>query len=276
MGRITSPAIYDALRERYCAPQYALFYEVANGTGSNIRRYCDALAMSLFPSRGLHMHGFEVKVSKQDWRRELDNPHKAEEGIFKFCDHWWIVTPAGLVDKAELPPTWGLLELQVSGDLLKGTYKAALRQAVAAPKLEAQQMSRSFIAALLRRADEANTGRIERAVRERVEKQTSGIKTEIEDRVKERRSTAERKLEKIEAIERQLGMSLSDYEVHEGYGRILKAIDTLGLTRGGWRSWDALLKSAEDFIAKLKAAQAEFDAAAPEVPAPEQAKGKAA
>ena len=105
-----STEIYAALRARYCAPEHALFFEVANGTGSNIRRYADAVAMNLFPSRGLTLSGFEVKVSKHDWRRELKSPHKAEEGIFKYCDHWWVVAPSGIVGKDELPSTWGLLE----------------------------------------------------------------------------------------------------------------------------------------------------------------------
>ena len=269
MRRIESPAIYDALRLRYGAPQYALFLEVANGTGSNIRRYCDALAMSLFPSRGLDLHGFEVKVSKQDWKRELANPHKVEEGIYKFCDCWWIVAPQGIVVRDELPKTWGLLELQPY-DPAKPKLKPALRQVVAAPTLKPQQMSRSFIAALLRRADEANSAIIERAVREQVDERTQGIQQRIQAGVDERTRHLRERLAIVEAIERQLGISLTDYSAHEGYGRILKALDAIGITRTAWRGLGTLRQSAEALVKHIDGALAEFDAVAPSVPAPKE------
>lgn len=269
MSRIDSPAIYDALRLRYCAPQYALFMEVANGTGSNIRRYCDALAMSLFPSRGLDMHGFEVKVSKRDWQRELMNPAKVEEGIYKFCDYWWVVAPQDVVQRDELPKTWGLLELQPY-DPAKPKLKPALRQVMAAPELKPQPMSRSFIAALLRRADEANSRIIDRAVREEVAERTKDFNERVEARVSQRLQGLDELREKVEGIERQLGVSLTDYAAHDGYGRILKALDSLGIARQSWRPLEGLRKSAEDLIEKLDAAFAAFDEVAPNVPAPKK------
>ena len=33
-------------------------------------RYADAIAMNLWPSRGLAVHGFEIKISRGDWQRE--------------------------------------------------------------------------------------------------------------------------------------------------------------------------------------------------------------
>lgn len=266
---IDSRAICDALRERYCAPEYALFFEVANGTGSNIRRFADAMAMSLFPSRGLTMHGFEVKISRSDWRRELDNPHKAEEGNFKYCDHWWIVTPPGIVQSGELPATWGHLELKTTGDLERGQVQK-LHIKSQAPRLEAQPMTRSFIAAFLRRADESNSA----FIRRQVDEQTRGIRdqlakisadneTAIRDAVEERTASHRKLLEKVRAFEEQSGINISHpYSVTPGGARLIKAMLAAGYAdtyRGLAKLASHLSKAAEGIGTHL----AEFDALAP-------------
>lgn len=253
--RGNSPAIYAALRERFCAPEWALFFEVANGTGSNIRRYADAVAMNLFPSRGLTLDGFEVKISRSDWQRELKNPRKVEDGVFKYCDHWWVVAPAGLIDKAALPPTWGLLEL---------LEKGSLRQAVAAPRLNPVELSRNFIAALLRRASEADEGVVERLVRKRVEDRTAGVEKEIERRVADRMRLAEIKLKTVEDIEAQLGMKLTDWSAHDGYGRLMRAIDATGISKS-WGGLRTLAQTLGAMSQTLETHIAEFDAIAPEL-----------
>lgn len=138
--RLKSEDVRALLRRRYAAPEWALIEEVRNGTGyTKETRYADAIAMSVWPSRGLDIHGFEIKVSKQDWKNELRNPKKSA-AIQKYCDRWWIVAPKGIVDPSELPPTWGLIlatpqRLLISKD---------------APKLNPVALDRSFVASMLR------------------------------------------------------------------------------------------------------------------------------
>lgn len=72
---MNADAIRHALRQKFPAQEYALFFEVRSATGFPGRlRSADALAMSLWPSRGLELHGFEIKVSLQkvltDFERE--------------------------------------------------------------------------------------------------------------------------------------------------------------------------------------------------------------
>jgi len=50
----------------------------------------------LWPSRGLHLMGFEIKAGRGDWLRELKDPGKAE-GIAAYCDQWWVVAPAEVI-----------------------------------------------------------------------------------------------------------------------------------------------------------------------------------
>ncbi len=80
------------IREKFPLPAFALFTNVRNktGYGGGPERYADAIAMSLYPSRGLELHGFEFKSSRSDWVAERDNPEKAE-AIAGYCDRWWLV-----------------------------------------------------------------------------------------------------------------------------------------------------------------------------------------
>jgi hypothetical protein len=139
--RLTESDLYRMIEARYMAPEWACFPQVPSATGAAHRRIADAVAMSLWPSRGLAVHGFEIKVNKRDLLNELANPSKAE-GIGKFCDYWWLVVTSGLADGLVLPETWGLLE-ESSGKLVIKKQPE---------KMESQPLTRGFVASLLRRA----------------------------------------------------------------------------------------------------------------------------
>jgi hypothetical protein len=142
---MTEQDLVVMLRKRYPIPAWAMLTQVRNSTGFARRvRTADALVMALFPSRGLELHGFEIKCSRVDWMSELNNPAKAES-IQRYCDRWWlVVADKKIVGKGELPPTWGLL-------LPRGRV---LKAEVAAPKLKPIQIDRLFLAALLRKVTE--------------------------------------------------------------------------------------------------------------------------
>lgn len=110
---------------RFAAPEYATAFEVRNATGFNRQpRYADAIAFSLFPSRGLTIHGMEVKVARSDWVKELKTPHKAE-AIAGHCDYWsLVVSEPDIIKEGELPSTWGLMIPDPKGGGLR-TVKAA-------------------------------------------------------------------------------------------------------------------------------------------------------
>lgn len=142
---ITSSDIEDSLRTRFCPPEYAFIPQVRNGTGyGRDVRTADALAMGLWPSRGLHLNGFEIKVGRGDWLSELKKPAKAEE-IAQYCDFWWIVAPKDIVKLEELPALWGLM-------VLHGNTIRIIKQAPQLPSPIA--IDRLFLAAILRKAQE--------------------------------------------------------------------------------------------------------------------------
>lgn len=142
---MSTQALRAALRKRCPAPGWALLEEVRESVGHGSKRSADAIAMTTWESRGLELHGFELKASRADWLRELASPEKCEP-ITRFCDRWWIVaSDASIVLDGELPPAWGLLVLR--GKVLQTVTEAPKREAVPAP-------DRGFLAALLRRATE--------------------------------------------------------------------------------------------------------------------------
>lgn len=139
----TEADVLAALRKRYCPPEWAFLDHVANATGGLARRTVDGMAMNLYPSRGLTVHGFEVKCHRSDWLREKRAPDKADP-VARYCDFWWIVAgDTSVVKDGELPDGWGLIELHPRG----------LIQATAAVKREdVQPLDRYFMAAMLRKA----------------------------------------------------------------------------------------------------------------------------
>ena len=68
--------IRAAMSKRWAAPEWAIMWEVAEGTGARGGRYADAVMMSLWPSRGLELHGVEIKISRADWKREAFDPQR--------------------------------------------------------------------------------------------------------------------------------------------------------------------------------------------------------
>lgn len=150
MGETWNEAMVAAvLQKKYGKPEFAFLRQVRNATGYQQRtRTADALSMGLWPSRGLHLHGFEIKVSRSDWAHELKQPGKAEE-IARYCHFWWLAVPdAAIVKDGELPMPWGLLECK------SGTPRV-VKQAPFTEKPQPPTME--FFASLMRSVSEDDT-----------------------------------------------------------------------------------------------------------------------
>jgi hypothetical protein len=138
---VTTAELTMALAERYSGDAWAFLPQVRSSVGYAERtvRTADALAMGLWPSRGLELHGFEIKCERADWIKELNNPAKADK-ICRFCDRWWLVANEGIVQPGELPATWGLLCPRGNKLVCKTEPN----------KCEAEPMTRLFLAAMIR------------------------------------------------------------------------------------------------------------------------------
>ena len=213
---MNTPEVEKLLRERYAAPAFAFLEQVPNATGMNTSRFCDALAMSLWPSRGIHLSGFEIKVSRTDWLKELKDPSKAEE-ICGFCDYWWIVAGSpDIVREGELPSTWGLLV----------TDAGTLKEKVKAPLLEARPYTKNFLASVLRRATEQITNsaihlkEIKQAHEEGYARGVKQGKQSLEWANEEMGKIKER----VEIFERVSGVRIQGYAPIEPIGNAVRAV----------------------------------------------------
>lgn len=106
-------------------------------------RRCDLLRIGMWASRGTGIDVHEIKVSRSDWLRELDDPAKAE-AWWPYCNRFWVVAPPGIVARPELPDGWGLLELPSRGRRFKAVVPAASKEA---------KLTVPLMVELLRRAD---------------------------------------------------------------------------------------------------------------------------
>lgn len=147
--------VFEGLRSVFPEGAYVLLPQVRNQTGfSRVVRTADALAVSCWPSRGLYLTGVEIKVSVSDYKAELRDPAKSAE-IQRFCRYWYVAAPAGIVPEAELPDTWGLIE--VSRVVGKMTSKVVRK----APVLEADDPTMALVAAIVRCVQDVTVPRFE-------------------------------------------------------------------------------------------------------------------
>lgn len=142
---LTAADVEIRLAKKFAAPEYAFLPQLNQGTGSHAGRRADAVAMSVWPSRGLHLNGFEIKVARGDFLNELKQPAKAE-AIQRYCHFWWLVTDKDVVRDGDLiPHNWGWMEV----------FGVGLTVKKQAPLLTPEEWSVPFVASLLRGANEA-------------------------------------------------------------------------------------------------------------------------
>lgn len=216
----TEASMYRLLADYVCkdsgnGPSAVIAPSVRSAAGFDARRTIDAVALGLWPSRGMLLDGYEIKVSRSDWLRELKNPAKAEEFAGLVDRLWLVVSDAAIVKDGELPDGWGLLVK--SGERLRAKVKA---QRLTTGKDLPSRFGRSFLVPLLR-AMNAVPPDMREALREEAERQVSSqAQYEAEELAKLR--------EQVEAFEKGAGIKiatwrLDDAETVEERGRAFAA-----------------------------------------------------
>lgn len=209
--------IRAALSRKFAAPEYALFFEVGDATGGRARRWADAVSMSLWPSRGLSLSGYEIKVARNDWVKEMKQPAKAE-AIAQYCTQWWMVTAPGIIREGELPELWGHFELHSNG----------LRVIKPAPITEAAPITPQFLAALLRRACELDRKIDREAIEKAIARDEAATKKRIDDEIEWRTRRGEERAkeaeQKLQAIYDACGLAPEEVKRMFGGGDFARAV----------------------------------------------------
>ncbi len=145
----TERSVLDCLQRRYGERygngyRWAYAEHIRSGPGFiDGKRVADAIAIDCWESKGLEVHGHEVKVSRSDWLSELKKPEKAE-AFRPYVNRWWLVVPDTSIVRDDLPDGWGLM---LAYPETRGGGTRVIRQA---PRLSPEPMPRGLIATLMR------------------------------------------------------------------------------------------------------------------------------
>lgn len=150
----------DLIRRRYegdgteqqMSRSHVVIEEVAPGTGwAGAQRWADVLALSVWPSKGLTLDGFEIKASRADLKRELANLTK-HQAVARYCDTWTLVAWDESVLVDGIPDHWGITLTQ------DGEHARELVVTRKPTPREPEPWPRSFVCSLVRNASEQSPG----------------------------------------------------------------------------------------------------------------------
>lgn len=136
---------------------YAKYGQAEDNAGQSI----DAWAMNTWPSSRYERIAYEVKVDKQDFKREIENPAKRAAAL-DFSNRYYFVVPETMLDRAKTltgdqvvdPPT--ILGIPIPDEcgllVLRGKRLITL---VPAPRHDGAPPTWGFLASIMRRAQHA-------------------------------------------------------------------------------------------------------------------------
>jgi hypothetical protein len=185
------------------------------GTGAGSR--ADALYVGFTSTSGRLLVGHELKVSRADWRRELDLAGKADFWADN-CHQWWIVAPGPeVVPKEEIPHGWGLLYPGKSKTRMQVIVKAETRPHV----VPSWQAVRSIMARLdtLRAASDAQVHRAALEKARQVAKDEADARAAYEGR-KALTPEQDEKLQAFDRIEQLLQTKIKAFTWKESTAQI--------------------------------------------------------
>lgn len=145
---LTEADIILILKDVYEKSGCVVIPKVPDATGYGKVRTADAIILSCWPSRGLSATGVEIKTSRSDLMRELQQPEKAES-IARYMDMWILcVSNEKVYDGLEalIPKPWGIV--------IVGSGNTKIKTVREAEKMDADTWGRDFCCALVRQASQ--------------------------------------------------------------------------------------------------------------------------
>ncbi len=251
--KLTTPGLQDLLAAKYPRDRYALFFDVPDNVGTNQRRRADAIAVGCWNSVGHLVEGFELKVSRSDWLREVSSVNKSDPFIER-CDRWWLVTSSPTIAKLEeVPACWGWMAATKGGLRVQ-------RPAARLPQ-DDDRLNRLFVIGLLRKLQESLTNSPE--VRQLVESVRKDAESRLDERVQSAVSRISRSATeaeaRIEKFEKAAGFKLEDWRFGKA-GTVIRQLSELSY-KGEWRTalaeeLQSQEKALTTHLEHLRAAQA--------------------
>jgi hypothetical protein len=245
---------HELLAAKFTRPHFITLFEVRDSTGFDSTRSADAIAISLYGSRGREINGFEIKVSRSDWLRELKAPEKAEE-IGKFCDYFWLVTStADVANLDEIPAPWGWMVAR--GSRLKVLKKAE--------RLTPVPLDRPMLCSLLYATRKQALAEMEAVIEERAEKQAAVLfgekKGEIENDARMMHHEAERVIAASAEFENASGLKIDKWDAGKIGGAVNRLLSNERAAADLKRQFEWMLRQASELADAARRHLAEMNA----------------
>lgn len=237
----TCSVLHAGVKRLFPAPGFIVMQEVRNATGFDSNRSADCLALGMYKSRGRELWGFEMKVSRSDWVKELEQPAKAESWL-RYCDRWaLVIADEKMVHPGELPEPWGLY----------APVKGKLKCIKPCPKLDPDPLNRIALTALMYAASKADEAVLHAQLAGEFER---GKKSAYDHN----KHNADKYLELVkivEAFEEASGLRIqySSVESVQGLGKIVSAVrDGKSAIKRRMHTVEYALTSVKDMIPALE------------------------
>lgn len=210
-GGMTSAELLTRLQRHYIKPgplPGGIFVPECGLNESTRQQRCDALYVGFTSTSGRLLIGHELKVSRADWRHELDQMDKAGRWADQ-CHQWYVVAPStDVVPPEELPEGWGLM--------VPGRSKTRLDVKIRARTYTDRDPSWVIVRSIMARQDTLRAAAINRAHAEAVVKARERVEREMRARAVASQGDAGRRQEKIHKIEAAIGCELHDSAWSDG------------------------------------------------------------
>lgn len=202
-------------------------------TAPDSNRRADAVHIGLWSSRGAgRIDVCELKVSRADFRRELDKPEKAE-AWWPYCNAFWIVAPStDVAPPEELPHGWGLMVPGGRGRRFKVVVKPKEREAT---------LTVPMLLTLLKNTETTRTNALRQQREQLFKKYQQQLQAARQERASYSRGDRDR-LTLLAELEEAVGLKLSEYPW--GTGRVTPKTMADGLR--AYMQGPAALEKARD------------------------------
>lgn len=178
-----------------------LLREVRNAGGFNADRSLDGMSIGTWPSKGHHLTGYEVKISRQDWLKEMSDLTKAD-AFRPFCKYFYLVSAQKVAEEHEIPETWGWLEWD--GRRMVCRKKAPKNEQIA-------QLPAGMMAAMFKRTEDSAYQRGGNATRRQMEAQIADFDARLKQGVDQELRWQKTMNENVRAFLARAGLRPTEY-----------------------------------------------------------------
>lgn len=247
-----TPQLREALRDHFLKPGElrpgAVF--LTEVTAPDRIHRADAIHVGLWASRGYTVDVCELKTSLADFKRELDDPAKAE-AWWAHSNTFWIVAPSTAVAPPEmLPKGWGLMVPGGRGRRFRIVVKAEERDL---------RPTTALLAALLVSMETDRNKEVERQRVRLVNEHHRQLQAARQQPARVDFPGAQRRLRDLEALEKACGFRLDSFDWGENASAEVMgaALRDLIVERRGQKQALEALKTMEVSATRLRQALTE-------------------